>query len=89
MKKAETMQALDAMDEVRTSGDLRRIVSNTLLALSRKEISATDVEVIAKGLDTISNSLNVEIKMARLDIDLKKAGLKMKSDAELGKLHIG
>jgi hypothetical protein len=89
MKKAETMQALDAMDEVRTSGDLRRIVSNTLLALSRKEISATDVEVIAKGLDTISNSLNVEIKMARLDIDLKTAGLKMKSDAELGKLHIG
>lgn len=83
------MAALDSVEEIRTSGDLRRIVSNALLALARKEISATDVEAMAKGMDAISNSLNTEIKLARLDIDLRKSGGKLTETSELGKLLIG
>lgn len=88
MKKAPTMDALDNVDEIRTSGDLRRVVSNAVLALARKEISATDVEAMATGLDSISNSLNTEIKLARLDIDLRKSGKVMVETAELGKLML-
>lgn len=89
MKKADTISALDAMDEVRTSGDLRRIVSNMMLGLARKQISATDIEAAAKGLDSISNSMNAEVKVARLDLDMRKAGQKLTESAEMGKLIIG
>ena len=88
MKKAPTMSALDTLDEIRTSGDIRRVVSNALLALARKEISAADVEAMSKGMDAISNSLAVEVKLARLDMDLRRAGAEIAKTAELGKLLI-
>lgn len=89
MKKAPTITALDGMDEVRTSGDMRRIVGNMMLALARKEVSATDMEALAKGLDSVSNSMNAEVKKARLDMDLRKASQKVGDTAEMGKLLIG
>jgi hypothetical protein len=89
MKKAATMEALDGLVEVSTTGDLRRVVSNALLALARKEISATDVEAMAKGLDSISNSINTEIKMARLHSDMRDAGGNIPKAAEMGRLLIG
>lgn len=89
MKKAPTIEILDSMDEVRTSGDLRRIVGNMMLGLARKEVSATDMEALAKGLDSISNSMNAEVKKARLDMDLRKLSQKVGETAEMGKQIIG
>ena len=75
MKAAPTLtESLENMPQVATQGDLRRIVSNALLALARKEISATDVEAMAKGLDSISNSLNAEVKVAKTAIELRDRG---------------
>ena len=65
MKASKTLvESLEGMEEVSTQGDLRRIVANSMLALVRKEISATDLEAMSKGLDAISNSLNAERRMA-------------------------
>lgn len=90
MKAAKTLvESLSNMDQVATQGDLRRIVANSLLALARKEISATDVEAMAKGLDSISNSLNAEIKVARTSIDLREKGGKLGDVVHLGQLLIG
>ena len=77
------------MSEVATQGDLRRIVANSLLALVRKEISATDVEAMAKGLDAISNSLNAEIKVAKTTIELRERGADLGKIAHLGQMLIG
>jgi predicted ATP-grasp superfamily ATP-dependent carboligase len=88
MKKAPTMEALDNLDEIRTSGDIRRLVSNALLALARKEISATDVEAMAKGLDAISNSINTEIKVAKTNMEMQAAGVEITKHAEMGRLLI-
>ena len=77
------------MGEVTTQGDLRRIVANSLLALARKEISATDVEAMAKGLDSISNSLNAEIKVAKTAIELREKGAQLGQVVQLGHLVIG
>ncbi len=84
-----TLQALDDLKEVATQGDLRRIVANSLLALARKEISATDVEAMAKGLDAISNSLNAEIKVAKTRVELREAGADLGKTVRLGQLLIG
>jgi hypothetical protein len=84
MKTGNTMAALDGMEQVRTTGDIRRIMSNALLALARKEISATDVEAMAKGLDAISHSLHVEVKTARAQIEMRE------KSADIGKVtHMG
>lgn len=90
MKASEnTISALEGMTEVRTQGDLRRIVGNSLLALARKEISATDLEAMAKGLDSISNSLNAEVKVAKTALEMRDRGGNIGEIVHLGHLIIG
>ena len=84
-----TLEAVADMQEVKTTGDLRRIVANSLLALARKEISATDVETMAKGLDAISNSLNAEVRVAKTAIELREKGADLAKVAHLGNMLIG
>jgi len=85
MKPSEnTLASLADMEQVSTLGDVRRIIGNALLALARKEISATDVVAMAKGVDSIANSLNAEISLARTRHELREKG------AEIGRIvHIG
>lgn len=90
MKAAKTLvESVSDMDQVTTQGDLRRLVANSLLALARKEISATDVEAMAKGLDSISNSLNAEIKVAKTAIELREKGAQLGQVVQLGQLVVG
>lgn len=90
MKAAKTLvESVSDMEQVTTQGDLRRLVANSLLALARKEISATDVEAMAKGLDSISNSLNAEIKVAKTAIELREKGAQLGQVVQLGQLVIG
>ena len=90
MKASQTIiESLEDMEQVATQGDLRRIVANSLLALARKQISATDVEAMAKGLDSISNSLNAEIKVAKTSIELREKGAQLGQVVHLGQLVIG
>jgi predicted ATP-grasp superfamily ATP-dependent carboligase len=90
MKAAQTLQeSLGNLAEVTTQGDLRRIVANSLLALARKEISSADVEAMAKGLDSISNSLNAEIKVAKTAIELREKGADLGKVTHLGSMLIG
>lgn len=79
-----TLESLSDMTQVATLGDVRRIIGQSLLALARKEISATDVVAMAKAVDAISDSLNAEISLARTTHELRQTG------AELGKIvHVG
>lgn len=83
------VESLSNMESVTTQGDLRRIVANSLLALARKEISATDVTAMGKGLDSINNSLLAEIKVAKMAIELRTQGGELGKVVELGNLVIG
>lgn len=85
----QTLDSLADMNGVKTQGDLRRIVANALLALARKEISATDVEAMAKGLDAISNSLNAEIKVIKTKVELREEGAALGKTVQLGQMLIG
>lgn len=90
MKAARTLvDSLSTMEEVATQGDLRRIVGNSLLALARKEISGADVEAMAKGLDSISNSLNAEIRIAKTKIELREQAGALGPLVHLGQMLIG
>ena len=90
MKPAQTLtDSLGNMAAVTTQGDLRRIVANSLLALARKEIPADDLTAMAKGLDSISNSLNAEIKVAKTAIEMRDRGGDLGRVTHLGTLLIG
>ena len=90
MKASQTtLDSLANMHQVATGGDLRRIVATTLLALARKEISATDVEAMARGLESISNSLTAEIKVAKTTIELCEKGAHLGKVVHLGSMLIG
>lgn len=79
-----TLDSLSDINRVETAGDIRRIGAQMLLALARKEISATDLEAAAKMIDAQANSLNAEVKLAKAAIELRERG------ADLGKVvHIG
>lgn len=96
MAESNTMlQGLGNLQSIATTGDLRRIVANSMLALARKEIPRTDVETYAKGLDAISNSLQAEVKIAKLQMEMRKQGGGLGKDGAavenvaLGTLRIG
>lgn len=92
-KPSETMnEALGALAAVTTTGDLRRIVANAMLAHVRGEMSSATLEAVSKGLDSVSNSLQAEVKIARLRQEMHKAGGGLAvpdKDAGLGQLAIG
>lgn len=84
-----TLESLSDMQQVSTLGDVRRIIGQSLLALARKEISAADVTAMAKAVDSIANSLNAEISLARTTHDLRQSGADLGKIVQVGQTLIG
>lgn len=89
MKPSPTaLEALKNTPVVRTAGDARSVLSNMLLALARKEISATDALAAVALTDGMCNLLNSEIKVTRLNIEMAKAAGQTVKLATLGQMLI-
>lgn len=84
-----TLESLADIQQVQTLGDLRRIISQSLLALARKEISAADVVAMSKGVDAVSNSINAEIALAKVRNDLRQTGADLGHATHFGATLIG
>lgn len=85
-----TLESLNDIDRVETSGDIRRIGGQMLLALARKEISSTDVEAAAKMIAAQAMHLMAEVKTHTHAQILRESGAELaKRLPELGNLRIG
>ena len=84
-----TLESLQDMQRVETMGDVRRVIGQSLLALVRKEMSATDLTAIAKAADSIANTLSTEVKAARTAQELRSVGADIGSIVQIGKTLIG
>lgn len=74
MKPSETAnQAVATISMVRSDGDINTILANTLLAVVRKEISATDANAIVGITDGMCNVMNTSMKAMRLKMEMQKA----------------
>ena len=60
--KMKADELLKEIAEAKTTGDLRRIMGNSMLALARKEVSATDVEAVSKRMNTEIKRMKAEAK---------------------------
>lgn len=66
MKPSQALvEALSDLKRIEEGGDTRRVTSEMLLALARKEISATDVEAAAKIVAAASMHKMVDLKTAQ------------------------
>lgn len=87
MKPSKTaLQTLQTIEMVRTDGDINTVLSNTLLALLRKEITATDAQAVVGIADAMCRVVETHIKYSRLKLDASKAANEKAKLVELGKL---
>lgn len=84
-----TLESLSDIKAVTTSGDVRRIGAQMLLALARKEISAVDLMAAAKMIDSQANHLNAEVKTMRVAAELRDRGAELTKIGHLGTMVIG
>lgn len=90
MKPSSTAVAASAnITAIKTTGDLRTLVSNHLLALARGETGPTNLEAMAKALDSISNSLNTELKIHKAKIEVRELAGNLGKNEYLGDMLIG
>lgn len=83
------LQNLSGITAMKTTGDARRVGCEMLLALARKEISATDVEAGAKMLASVSAMLHTEVKAHMVAAQLRKEGADIGKLAHIGQMLIG
>jgi hypothetical protein len=85
----QTLSELDQIKSMRTKADIRRLVSIQMMALARKEVSHEDMSAMADGCNAISQSLNVELKIIRTQIELREFASNLGKVEQLGQLLIG
>lgn len=75
MKASEnTLESLVDIDRVETTGQVRRIGAQMLLALARKEIPRDDVVAAGKMIDAMANSMQAEVRLAMSAVLLREKG---------------
>lgn len=84
-----TLESLQDMQKVETLGDVRRVIGQSLLALARKEISATDLAAMSKAADAIANTLSAEVSLAKTSHELRKTGADLGAIVHVGRTLIG
>lgn len=84
-----TLESLQDMQKVETLGDVRRVIGQSLLALARKEISATDLAAMSKAADAIANTLSAEVALAKTAHELRKTGADLGAIVHVGRTLIG
>lgn len=84
-----TLESLQDMQKVETLGDVRRVIGQSLLALARKEISATDLTAMSKAADAIANTLSAEVSLAKTSHELRKTGADLGAIVHVGRTLIG
>lgn len=84
-----TLESLADIDRVETTGHVRRIGAQMLLALARKEIASSDVEAAAKMIAAQAMHMQTEVKLAVAAIQLREKGAQLGEVVRLGQQIIG
>lgn len=82
------VDALASVGRVDSTGKIRRIGSEMLLALARGEVSAADVDAASKMIAAISLNIHTEVRLAVAAADLRAKGANLAKIAQLGQAKI-
>jgi hypothetical protein len=90
MKASRSLiDALSDIERMETTGDVRRVGAEMLLALARKEISATDVDAAAKMVAAQAAHMAAEVKTAINAQTIREKGGDIGRIQHLGRTLIG
>lgn len=74
---------------IETKGDLRHLLSNVCLALTRREIKPDEAIAVAKVADAITRSMEVEIKVHLAAQMLREKGVEIHRLQRIGQMKLG
>lgn len=83
-----TLSSLADIGRVETSGQIRRIGAQMLLALARKEIGHADIEAAAKMVMAQAAHMAAEVRVQRAAFELRAAGVNLAAPQQLGRTVI-
>ena len=79
-----TLESLADIHRVESSGQIRRIGAQMLLALARKELPAADIDAAAGMLMAQAAHLMAEVKVAIATVELRKQSVQLGHIPEIG-----
>ena len=74
---------------IRTSGDVRRLIAETMQGVRSGDIDSTKGQTIASLAKELTASMQVEVNVAKLNAQLLKEGSGIAKISHMGKLLIG
>ena len=77
------------MSEIRTFGDVRRMIVDTIVALKDDKIDVNRGMAIAANMKVLNDSIQVEINAAKMSIAARAAGHESGAIANMGQRVIG
>lgn len=78
------------MNEViRTSGDVRRMIAETMQEIRSGKIDTSRGQTIAALAKELTASMQVEVNVAKLNMQMRKEGMGVNKITHMGKMLIG
>lgn len=74
--------------EIRTSGDVRRMLAETMIDIRTKKISVDQGAVIAKCAKALTDSMQVEVNIAKSRVELLASGVEISKTQHMGNMLI-
>ena len=74
--------------EIRTSGDVRRMLAETMIDIRTKKISVDQGAVIAQCAKALTDSMQVEVNIAKSRVQLLASGVEISKTQHMGNMLI-
>jgi len=74
---------------IRTSGDVRRLIAETMSGIRSGDVSVEKGAVIAQLAKELTSSMQVEVNIAKVRIQLLDSGVEISKAQHMGQLLIG
>lgn len=74
---------------IRTSGDVRRMIAETMMGIRNGSIDNSSGQTIAALAKELTASMQVEVNVAKVNMQLMKEGMGVNKISHMGKLLIG
>lgn len=74
---------------IRTSGDVRRMIAETMQEVRSGKLDRSSGETIAALAKELTASMQVEVNVAKVNMQLMKEGMSVNKISHMGKLLIG
>lgn len=74
---------------IRTSGDIRRLIAESMQEVRTGKMDTGKAQAIAALAKELTASMQAEVNVAKVNMQLRKEGMSMQNISHMGKLLIG